>query len=661
MQDDQLSPEAIKTLVFEQQIGEGSYGTVHRALLPSTGDIYAAKVTEIYIQCDKVEDSPAFQTMQQEIDILKASRSCPQIVHIFGVDLPTGASPLRLMVVMELCHHGSLSDILRKLQCGFSEIAIRIITREVLLGLKYLHDDHMIHRDVKAGNILVTKGFQPKLADFGVSCELQNTFARRNTQIGSPYWMAPEVIRGIEYNYTADIWSLGITCIEVAECQPPYWHIPPLPAMFVISTKPPKGLMSTDPETFSKSFGEFLSACLTVNQCKRPSASTLLEREFAQPLENEPFPAQALQRYLAPRLEKASIEGISVPTASKTHTRGNSFQRRSTRPTGNSLSLSNVQRSPVQRSPVTQPSIAPVVVACPSDGDDDEEEMKKEMRRRAAAWVNSMVPMELDEDDEPESPLPMKMPTPNHTSNQPSSPPWNQPSNHESNQPANQACIEPSNRILNQTMNQTSNQPSNQPWTQPSHQTWNQPSNQPWNQPSDQPPNQSSNNPSNQPWTHSSNQTTTQLSNQLWNQPSNQTSNQPSNQPWNQPSNQPWSQPPNQPQNLPWNQPSNQPWNQVGNQPSNQPPNQPWNQPSNQPPNQLSNQPRNSPPNQASNQSPRQNFGSRNCNFDAWDSDDEGVQTRVRREDEPEAGAGAPAEATPLFMIQVSGDVDKPE
>ncbi|CAJ1398695.1 unnamed protein product [Effrenium voratum] len=83
--------------------------------------------------------------------------------------------------------------------------------------------------------------FQPKLADFGISCQLQNTWARRNTQIGSPYWMAPEVIKGEAYNATADIWSLGITCIEMADCHPPYYHIPPTRAMFVISTKPPTG------------------------------------------------------------------------------------------------------------------------------------------------------------------------------------------------------------------------------------------------------------------------------------------------------------------------------------------------------------------------------------------------------------------------------------
>eukprot|EP00971_Amphidinium_carterae_P210408 4174851-Amphidinium_carterae.1 len=140
---------------------------------------------------------------------------------------------------MELCDHGSVCDILRKLQEGLTDAEIRIIVREALHGLKYLHSKKMIHRDVKAGNILVTKHFQAKLADFGISCQLQNTLGRRNTKIGSPYWMAPEVIKeGVSYNAKADVWSLGITCVEMAEGQPPYFYFPPLRAMFVISNKP---------------------------------------------------------------------------------------------------------------------------------------------------------------------------------------------------------------------------------------------------------------------------------------------------------------------------------------------------------------------------------------------------------------------------------------
>merc|ERR1719330_789233 len=165
--------------------------------------------------------------MQQEISVLRDCTSCPQIVQVHGMDVTT-SFPTRLTVVMELCDHGSVSDILRRVPGGLTEAEIRIIIRETILGLKYLHDDKKIHRDVKAGNILLTKRFNPKLADFGISCELQNTCAKRETQIGSPYWMAPEVIRaGFGYNTRADIWSLGITCVEMAEMQPPYYHITP--------------------------------------------------------------------------------------------------------------------------------------------------------------------------------------------------------------------------------------------------------------------------------------------------------------------------------------------------------------------------------------------------------------------------------------------------
>ena len=226
-----------------------------------------------------VKESPAFQTMEQEISVLRECAQCPQIVQVYGVDVALGSSPTRLMIVMELCELGSVSDILRRLQDGLREAEIRAVVREVLLGLRYLHEGKKIHRDVKGGNILVTKSFSPKLADFGISCQLQNTWARRNTKIGSPYWMAPEVIRGLSYNAKADIWSLGITCVEMAEGQPPYYHIPPTRAMFVINHKPPAGL--SDPARASDDFTKFVSLCLTVNAEVRPSADDLLQQPFA--------------------------------------------------------------------------------------------------------------------------------------------------------------------------------------------------------------------------------------------------------------------------------------------------------------------------------------------------------------------------------------------
>lgn len=393
-----LSQAEIRSLQLDVLIGEGSYGQVHRARLPSTGGIYAVKVVDVCVGDDtrkNPRESSAYRTMEQEVEMLKSCAGCPQIVQIFGVNV-RNASPMRLMVVMELCDHGSVSDILRKLQSGLTEAEIRVIVREVLLGLKYLHDDKKIHRDVKAGNILITKDFWPKLADFGISCQLQNTWARRNTQIGSPYWMAPEVIKGVAYNAKADIWSMGITCIEMAEGQPPYYHIPPTRAMFVISTKPPVGL--TDPGIFSKEFADFVSSCLTVDPSARHSADELLRGPFAGAAPDESA-AKALGGSLGPRMAEAPLPGVARGPATPTSRRDGTWHRGGTLPrpaSGQGLSslvkggtLGSNGGTLVRR--WQEPAAA--------DDEEDAEAEKEEMRRRAREWVNRMVPMQTVEDD----------------------------------------------------------------------------------------------------------------------------------------------------------------------------------------------------------------------------------------------------------------------
>lgn len=439
--DWQLTEDDIRLLQFESQIGEGSYGKVHKARLPSTGAIYAVKVVEIAVEPGEwgidengnpsPKDTSAYKTMEQEINVLRACMACPQIVKIFGVEVPK-TTPFHLMLVMEFCEYGSVSDILRRLQSGLFEAEIRLIVREVLLGLKYLHDDKKIHRDVKAGNILISREFQPKLADFGISCQLQNTWARRNTQIGSPYWMAPEVIKGIAYYNKADIWSLGITCIEMAQGQPPYYHIPPTRAMFVISTKPPTADgLSEVPEDFV----DFVSKCLTVDDTTRPSAQALLAHRFLQKIDGESAPAEALRESLGPRLDQAP-PSVNTPTGSW----GATWQRKS--PRSRSLSMGTAQMPRVGNNIPVSWNVPPLDTLTPSvdafaralslsppsmfrrwevDGDtgalaalgslrgtestsEDLDDDKEEVKRRAREWVNQTVPMQTV-DDEPESPI----------------------------------------------------------------------------------------------------------------------------------------------------------------------------------------------------------------------------------------------------------------
>lgn len=403
---------------------------VYRAQLPSSKALYAVKVMEISIETEDAvnpKETNAYKTMEQEVNVLRACINCIQIVQVLGVEVITvGNQPARLNVVMELCEFGSVSDVLRKLQGPLKEQEIRIIAGEVLKGLQYLHVEKKIHRDVKAGNILLTNEFQAKLADFGISCQLQNTWARRNTQIGSPYWMAPEVIKGEAYNATADIWSLGITCIEMADCQPPYYHIPPTRAMFVISTKPPTGL----PESSNSSpdFVRFVSACLTVHSSQRPPAQVLLQYPFIQLSEEEQKnQSKALKALLGPRLAVAPGGQGRSPSTTKEGARKDSW-RRSSASQPNSLPRNPSGQSPNLLTPslaAATPTVDAFALAAPSSpssyrrweqgyssqnlpsmpktAEVEDEVSKEELRRRAREWVNRIVPVMEDEADSPSS------------------------------------------------------------------------------------------------------------------------------------------------------------------------------------------------------------------------------------------------------------------
>ena len=220
---------------------------------------------------------------------------------------------------MEYCGAGSVLDIMKLRGMAMSqrgtaergevktlnEDEIATILCDTLKGLEYLHVRKKIHRDIKAGNILLNSEGHAKLADFGVAGQLtvctlqhitrslnimngsawqitiyfiQDTMAKRNTVIGTPFWMAPEVIQEIGYDCVADIWSLGITALEMAEGKAPYGDIHPMRAIFMIPSKPPPSF--NQPDKWSSEFIEFVSRCLVKNPEERATASELLQHDF---------------------------------------------------------------------------------------------------------------------------------------------------------------------------------------------------------------------------------------------------------------------------------------------------------------------------------------------------------------------------------------------
>ncbi|KAK0407244.1 hypothetical protein QR680_019101 [Steinernema hermaphroditum] len=262
-------PEDVFDIVGK--LGEGSYGSVHKAIHRTTGHILAVK---------KVPVDTDLQEIIKEITIMQQCDS-PYVVKYYGSYFKNSD----LWIVMEYCGAGSVSDIMRLRRKTLAEPEIRAILRDTLKGLQYLHSLKKIHRDIKAGNILLNMEGHAKLADFGVAGQLTDTMAKRNTVIGTPFWMAPEVIQEIGYDTKADIWSLGITAIEMAEGRPPHADIHPMRAIFMIPTKPPPSFKNA--EDWSPEFVAFISECLVKEPEQRTTADYLLDLDF---ITNAPGP-----------------------------------------------------------------------------------------------------------------------------------------------------------------------------------------------------------------------------------------------------------------------------------------------------------------------------------------------------------------------------------
>lgn len=255
-------PEEVFDIICK--LGEGSYGSVYKALHKESGQVLAIK--QVPVDTD-------LQEIIKEISIMQQCDS-PYVVKYYGSYFKN----TDLWIVMEYCGAGSVSDIMRLRKKTLTEDEIATILSDTLKGLEYLHLRRKIHRDIKAGNILLNTEGHAKLADFGVAGQLTDTMAKRNTVIGTPFWMAPEVIQEIGYDCMADMWSLGITGLEMAEGKPPYGDIHPMRAIFMIPTKPPPSFRK--PDQWSPEFIDFVSRCLVKNPEERATASELLQHQF---------------------------------------------------------------------------------------------------------------------------------------------------------------------------------------------------------------------------------------------------------------------------------------------------------------------------------------------------------------------------------------------
>ncbi|XP_042896675.1 serine/threonine-protein kinase 3 [Parasteatoda tepidariorum] len=255
-------PEEVFDIICK--LGEGSYGSVYKALHKESGQVLAIK--QVPVDTD-------LQEIIKEISIMQQCDS-PYVVKYYG----SYFKGTDLWIVMEYCGGGSVSDLMRIRKKTLMEHEIATILCDTLRGLSYLHSRRKIHRDIKAGNILLNSEGHAKLADFGVAGQLTDTMAKRNTVIGTPFWMAPEVIQEIGYDCVADIWSLGITALEMAEGKPPYGDIHPMRAIFMIPGKPPPSFRDLD--RWSSEFIDFVSRCLVKNPEERATAEELLQHGY---------------------------------------------------------------------------------------------------------------------------------------------------------------------------------------------------------------------------------------------------------------------------------------------------------------------------------------------------------------------------------------------
>ncbi|ESR40932.1 hypothetical protein CICLE_v10025035mg [Citrus x clementina] len=286
--DKKKYPIGAEHYTLYEEVGQGVSASVHRALCIPFNEIVAVKILDFE---------------RDNSDLSNISREAQTMILVDHPNVLKShcsfVSDHNLWVVMPFMSGGSCLHILKAAYPdGFEEVVIATILREVLKGLDYLHHHGHIHRDVKSGNILIDVRGAIKLGDFGVSACLFDSGDRqrmRNTFVGTPCWMAPEVMEQLHgYDFKADIWSFGITALELAHGHAPFSKYPPMKVLLMTLQNAPPGLDYERDRKFSKSFKQMIASCLVKDPSKRPSAKKLLKHSFFKQARSNEYIARTL-------------------------------------------------------------------------------------------------------------------------------------------------------------------------------------------------------------------------------------------------------------------------------------------------------------------------------------------------------------------------------
>ncbi|KAM6143286.1 nik-related protein kinase [Erethizon dorsatum] len=326
-------PDPTGIFSLDKTIGFGTYGRIYLGLHEKTGAFTAVKVMNARktplpeigrrVRVNKYQKSVGWrysdeeEDLRTELNLLRKYSFHKNIVSFYGAffKLSPPGHRHQLWMVMELCAAGSVTDVVRMTRNqSLKEDWIAYICREILQGLAHLHAHRVIHRDIKGQNVLLTHNAEVKLVDFGVSAQVSRANGRRNSFIGTPYWMAPEVINCDEdprrsYDYRSDVWSVGITAIEMAEGAPPLCNLQPLEALFVILRESAPTVKSSG---WSRKFHNFMEKCMIKNFLFRPTSANMLHHPFVQDIKNEQHVVESLTKHLTGIIKKRQKKGISL-------------------------------------------------------------------------------------------------------------------------------------------------------------------------------------------------------------------------------------------------------------------------------------------------------------------------------------------------------------